>query len=112
MVSKAVILVVLRMIFTLNGLHYFRLQPPCPFVETYISQAMAAYCGSFSAMLGCEGPAAGARVFNDGRFTYEPLADVARLADDVVLLNCLLTCSNRLSIRSCTVCTSILSGLQ
>jgi len=43
-------------------------------------------------MLGGEGPAAGARVFKDGRFTYELLADAAKLADDVVLLNCLLTC--------------------
>ena len=60
--------------------------------------SMGVYSGSFSAILGCEGPAAGARVFSDGRFTYEPLADAARLADDAVLLNCLLTCSHDLSI--------------
>ena len=65
----------------------------------YSGPSMGVYSGSFSDMLGCEGPAAGARVFNDGRFTYEPLADAARLADEVVLLNCLLTCSHCLSVR-------------
>lgn len=59
---------------------------------------LGTYGASFSDMLGCEGPASGARVFNDGKLTYEPLADAARLADDAVLLNCLLTCSHCLRV--------------
>ena len=47
---------------------------------------------SFSRMDGGEGPAAGATVLRDVRDRYEPRCDAARLADEVVLLNCLLTC--------------------
>ena len=51
-----------------------------------------AHRGSFSEIDCGEAPGNEESVFNDGRLTYELLADAARLADEVVLLNCLLTC--------------------